>query len=180
MANDRYPDPHTDPAAAGIPEHADDDSDADPTPESSRQADGPAPSAQPLDREDPPVGLGQTPADERVGESLAERAWQEEPDTTADPEGEEPLDPVAEGAADPGLLSTTEAADTLPGTEEKVFESVGRLVQSDEGVPVDPDNAVLARDAGPSAGASSAEEAAMHTATEDVLDEGEHRPAGGG
>lgn len=68
------------PAEVGVPDYADDDSDAEAEREIGREADGPAPAAMPLDREDPTVGLETSAEDERRGDTIDDRIEQEEPD----------------------------------------------------------------------------------------------------
>lgn len=160
---DDYGEPVSDPAASGVPEHADPDSSADPDHDVSREADGPAPATMPLDRDDPTVGLDAATEDQRRTETVDERLEQEEPEPAegwGDPqEGEQaPLD-----AADPGL-------DSAVAPHDEPASRVSRLVAPDQGGPPADEPSVVAADVDESS-AASAEERAMHEANEPDLEE---------
>ena len=146
MSDSEYPTPVSDPESDGLPGVADDDSnaydDVDPAEQpgswgnsSGRQADGQSPAAFPGDEGNPRFGT--TAAEERQGESLAQRLAQEEPDISAD-------DPWSEPTG-----------------------RVGRLVAPDEGGFDDDEPDSVAYDAGSAGGGASAEELAMHEISED-------------
>jgi hypothetical protein len=85
MRRDDFPTPVSDPAAAGLPEYADDDSTADERVPSVREADGPDPAPLPPDREDGPLALdeyGTTAEEQRRGEPLEGRIAREEPEVS--------------------------------------------------------------------------------------------------
>src|SRR5215218_5780077 len=74
---------NSDPEQAGLPGHADDDSNAYDDVGSPRQADGPEPWPIPPDREDGPLALdehGVTAEEQREGDTLDARLAREEPD----------------------------------------------------------------------------------------------------
>ena len=91
----------------------------------------------PPERWSPAERFGNTLAEERQGETLDQRLFQEEPDLS----DEDP--PEYEG----GEVGTTRA---------------GRLVAPDEGAHTDTDAELLANDVGIDGAAASAEEAAVH------------------
>lgn len=189
--SDEYPHLLSDPEALGIPDVADDDSSARDEVETVREADGPAPAAIPLDRDDRPEGIdrfGNTAEEQREGESLddkltretadpAMRNVDERRDATPSPIEAEAFDPEpltedtdrvdAEtalddtGPVDPRTDSAVSLYDTGPGGRE-----VGRLVEPDEGVRADTEGTSIARDAGAAGGAPTAEEAAIHEVEE--------------
>jgi hypothetical protein len=170
---------------------ADDDSSARDEVETVREADGPAPAAIPLDRDDRPEGIdhfGNTPEEQREGESLDDKLTRETADPamrdvserrdvtpspieveTFDPDplteetdrvdDETPLDDT--GPVDPRADSPVSLYDTGGGEG-----SVGRLVAPDEGVRADTEKASIATDAGAAGGAPTAEEAAIHEVEE--------------
>jgi Family of unknown function (DUF5709) len=189
--SDEYPHPLSDPEALGIPAVADDDSTANDEVDTVREADGPAPAAIPLDRDDRPEGIdhfGNTAEEQREGESLDDKLTRERPDPALrDPGGRpdatpSPIeaeafdpDPLTEdtdrvdggtplddtGPVDPRTDSPVSLYDTGPGDG-----SVGRLVEPDEGVREDTEGSSIATDAGSAGGAPTAEEAAMHVVEE--------------
>jgi Family of unknown function (DUF5709) len=194
---DAYPRPVSDPEADGLPETADDDSNAFDETGSERTADGPDPYPLPGDREDSPAGMddyGTGGGDGLRGESIWRRLRREEPDFSADGV---PLDPDARLAeeADPDALGQVEddsmslvQDDAVPpelDSETSVFDRpvsgvpltgrVGRLVQPDEGAYGDEDGDEFATDAGIAGGGESAEEAAVHLIRPDNRD-GEEEP----
>jgi hypothetical protein len=102
----------------------------------------------------PPWGFDDYPteAEQRQGESLAERLAEEEPDP--DPYAEDDSDREDENALDEQL-----------GLDEADART-GRLVQPDSGSGQDYDSQELARDVGIDGAGASAEEAAMHITRE--------------
>lgn len=95
----------------------------------------------PPDRWSAGEGFGNTPAEERQGESLDQLLAEEEPDI--DPYAEEDL-----------------ADDAVPGDAQDARS--GRLVAEDEGAHRDTESDLVARDVGIDGGAAGAEEAAVH------------------
>src|SRR4051812_39551856 len=90
MRNDDYPSPVSDPEAEGLPGTADDDSTANDGVDSVRWADGPDPAVLPSDR---PLGVdhfGTTAEEQRAGESLDARLWQEQPDVQPETDLDDP------------------------------------------------------------------------------------------
>jgi hypothetical protein len=198
--DDAYPTPVSDPAADGLPETADDDSQAYDEVLSPRIADGPQPWPLPPDRDDGPLALNEfgTTADAGLrGESITRRLRREMPDFS--PDGIR-LDPDARLAeeADPDALQqvnddSMSLAQDAPvearlDSHVSVFDRVvtgvpllgrvGRLVQPDEGGVADAESDEVAYDAGASGGGASAEEAAMHLVRPDTGD-GEDEPDDG-
>ena len=102
---------------------------------------------------------GVTAEEQLEGESLEERLAQEEPDDT----GITPSD-----AAEDDDLDSEESDD--PTEAFAGDERSGRLVAPDEGSGLDEDQQQLASDVGVNGAGASAEEAAMHTWSEDQLD----------
>lgn len=93
--------------------------------------------------------FGTTVAEQRAGESLAQRLAEEEPD----------VDPYAEdGRGGDGRDDEDEL--TRRGYEQD--ERAGRLLAEDEGFGEDDEPDLVARDAGVDAGGAGAEEAAIH------------------
>ena len=160
--DNNYPESVSDPAASGIPEYADDDSTAYDDAPSSREADGPDPTAMPADRDEGPVAVedfGVTAEQQRSGESLAARLIREEPDI-------DPSDPPPEPSEGESLSPQTEPS----AYDQEAGDEVGRLVSPDQGSGVDREKDEIASDAGASGGGASAEELAMHEVPPD--DEG--------
>lgn len=107
--------------------------------------------------------FGNTPREEREGESLDQRLDEEEPDPAlAYPDDAE--DDVPLGARDD--LDLDETIDDQPpggGFDGEVGDRrAGRLVSPDEGAHSDREKDEVAEDVGISGGAASAEEAAVH------------------
>jgi Family of unknown function (DUF5709) len=98
--------------------------------------------------------FGTTGAEERQGETLEQRIAQEEPEEW---EREDRSDGLGDTDDTDGELID----DQVGGPR------TGRLVAPDEGVRVDTEKDVVARDVGIDAGAASAEEAAMHVVEDD-------------
>jgi hypothetical protein len=189
MRPDDYPHPVSDPAAAGLPEYADDDSAAD-SDVPLRDADGPDPAPLAPDREDGPLALdefGTTAEEQRRGEPLDRRLAREVPDVPLEDvpaparrpdsaaaaadvphEWTEP-DPdataVDDGAFAPEPDSPVSEYERM-GTDPAAAGTVGRLVQPDEGAHEDTDAEEFAVDAGVAGGGAGAEEAAMHEVTD--------------
>src|SRR3954469_11023536 len=103
MRDDDYPTEVSDPEASGLPETADDDSNAYDSVESTRWADGPDPAALAGVGPGGSNRFGDTAEEAREGESLDYRLSQEEPDV---------------GAADP-LAAPTEPYDETVGDSEQ-------------------------------------------------------------
>jgi hypothetical protein len=158
MRQDNYPHPVSDPEAEGLPDYADDDSNADERALSPRIADGPDPAPLPADRPLAVDRYGTTAQEQRVGESLDYKLAQEEPD-------------VSPGAAADDLENIP-PVQPYPDSPVSMYDipdgsrPVGRLVQPDEGVREDDEQDAVAYDAGAAGGGPTAEEAAMH----EVLD----------
>jgi hypothetical protein len=100
----------------------------------------------PPEKWSPGEGFGNTPAEEREGESLEQRIAQEEPEP----------DPYAAAAAE------DEHVGGEVGTER-----AGRLVAEDEGLGPDEEKDLVAEDIGIDGAGASAEEAAVHVVDED-------------
>jgi hypothetical protein len=167
--DDQYPKPVSDPASDGLPEYADDDSQAWDEVDSPRIADGRDPAPLPPDREDGPVAMdeyGTTPEEQRRGEPMDLRLSREEPEVTADP--------AAEPAPEPDDLPPLDEPPVEPRTDSQVSMydrpddyRVGRLVAPDEGAHGDEESDEIAYDAGAAGGGASAEELAMHPVPEE-------------
>ncbi len=146
----------------------------------------------PNDRPDKRTDFGTTLTEMREGESLDQRLAEDEPDvleqelgdpvdqilgqrkdTEDDPNVEEDPDArlATEADDDPEIarLLAEEGGDTdVPAASFAEEDArAGRLVEPDEGLESDTEKDMIARDAGISGGAASAEEAAMHV-VEDV------------
>lgn len=102
---------------------------------------------------------GVTAEEQMAGESLEERLAQEVPDDT----GITPSDAVGDDADDDRELD--DPSEAYAGDERS-----GRLVAPDEGSGLDEDQQQLASDVGIDGAGASAEEAAVHTWSEDQLD----------
>lgn len=153
------------------------DTDADhlvESPDSLRDDD---PEAPPMDRgseaADRPLGsekFGTTHEEADQGESLDQRLSEERPDDEHDPVDDVVADqPGAFGEVaeetDEDVLEDAYSDQAGPeGTETP--ESVGRLVEPDEGAHTDTEKDVVARDVGRDGGGESAEEAALHAEDE--------------
>jgi hypothetical protein len=161
MTEDYFPDLVSDPEAKGLPGVADDDSTAADEVDSPRQADGPEPFPLPLDRDDKPLGLDEfDPAREGGREPLDAKLARETPEPPVD----EP-DPMGDDASlDPAAAEQPNADSPVSMYDEGVGGrgTVGRLVEPDEGGPVDAEPDAVAYDAGAAGGGPSAEEAAIH------------------
>lgn len=141
----------------------------------------------PNDRPDKRTDFGTTLTEMREGETLDQRLAEDEPDlleqelgdpvdqilgrrkdTEDDPNVEEDPDArlATEADDDPDIarIVAEEGGDTdLPAASFAEEDArAGRLVEPDEGLESDTEKDMIARDAGISGGAASAEEAAMH------------------
>jgi len=114
----------------------------------------------PPDRWSPAEKYGNTPEEERRGESLDQLLAEEEPDVDAD------LDP--EDVEDDGDPDEETIPDEWPEGGEPEPRA-GRLVAEDEGVHEDVEQEAIARDVGIDGGAAGAEEAAVHVIPEDEV-----------
>src|SRR5215211_2903482 len=93
MPTENFPDPVSDPEAAGLPGTADDDSTAWDDVDTGRAADGPDPNQLPLDRDARPLAVdqfGTTPEEAREGESLDMKLDRELPDPALQEVSERP------------------------------------------------------------------------------------------
>src|SRR4051812_33530910 len=84
MRQDNYPHPVSDPEAEGLPDYADDDSDAYERAESTRISDGPDPAPLPADRPQGVDRFGTTAEEQRIGEPREYKPAQEEPERGPD------------------------------------------------------------------------------------------------
>jgi hypothetical protein len=174
-----YPKPVSDPAAEGLPEYADDDSNAWDDLNRPREADGPAPAPLPHDRDTGPMAMqefGTTAEEQRVGSSLDVRLSREEPDLTPDSVpvdtdsrmADDATSQVAAGQLpDDNAALADEPVDPHLGSVVSMYDrdntrSVGRLVTPDEGSHGDIEPDEIAYDAGESGGGPSAEELAIN------------------
>lgn len=98
---------------------------------------------------------GTTVAEQREGETIDERRWQEEADVDLEPTGPAVGVPPSSRSELGGEFN--DPADRFAGDERS-----GRLVAPDEGVHEDVDPEATAHDVGIDGGAASAEEAAVH------------------
>jgi len=107
--------------------------------------------------------FGTTAGEQQGGESLDALLAEEEPDTPADLDNEDPED----FAGDPDA-----ADEDLDGLllDDGPDPRAGRLVADDEGAHPDTEADLVAHDAGIDGGAATAEEAAVHVVDEDDYD----------
>jgi hypothetical protein len=107
--------------------------------------------------------FGTTAGEQQGGESLDAQLAEEEPDTPADLDDEDPED----FAGDPDV-----ADEDLDGLllDDGPDPRAGRLVADDEGAHPDTEADLVAHDTGIDGGAASAEEAAVHVVDEDDHD----------
>jgi hypothetical protein len=167
---------NSDPEYAGIPGHADDDSNAYDEVDSVREADGPSPWPLPPDREDGPLALdeyGLTAREQRSGQTIDDRLAREEPDTAMAPQPQDltPADTelLDQAPVDPHLDSPVSMYER---DGSSTAAAVGRLVEPDEGGAEDTEPEAFGYDAGVAGGGASAEEEAVH----EVVDEQELSP----
>ncbi|OJF10803.1 DUF5709 domain-containing protein [Couchioplanes caeruleus] len=175
MRDDDFPTAVSDPEASGLPETADDDSNAYDAVDSPRWADGPDPAALAGVGPGGSNHFGETAQEQREGESLDRRLRQEEPDFGA----QDPPQPesYAETVDDPeqrrlaadvwGESPTSDPHSAISlyddgQLDDDVPRPVGRLVEPDAGSGFDDEPDSIAQDAGMAGGGPTAEEAAMH------------------
>ena len=178
MRDDDYPTEVSDPEASGLPETADDDSNAYDSVQSSRWADGPDPAALAGTGPGGATRFGNTAEEAREGESLDRRLRQEEPDVGAEdpvPPRRDPFDETVDSSEqrdfDADVWGPSPTSD--PKSQVSLYDDgqldyddpqpVGRLVAPDEGSGYDDEADSVAYDAGAAGGGASAEEQAMHT-----------------
>jgi hypothetical protein len=177
MRDNDYPTEVSDPEASGLPETADDDSTAYDSVESGRWADGPDPAALAGVGPGGSNRFGDTAEEQREGESLDYRLQQEEPDFGAEdpiPSRRDPVDETVDSSEqrqfDADVWGPSPTSD--PNSQVSLYddgqlddavpETVGRLVEPDEGYGTDDEPDSVAYDAGAAGGGASAEELAMH------------------
>jgi hypothetical protein len=177
MRDNDYPTEVSDPEASGLPETADDDSNAYDSVESPRWADGADPAALPGVGPGGSNRFGDTAEEAREGESLDYRLSQEEPDVGAEdplPPARDPIDETVDSSdqrqLDADVWGQSPTSD--PDSQISLYDdgqldsdepnTVGRLVAPDEGYGFDNEADSVAYDAGASGGGASAEEQAMH------------------
>jgi hypothetical protein len=183
MRDNDYPTEVTDPEAAGLPDTADDDSNAYDSVESGRWADGADPAALAGTGPGGSNRFGDTAEEAREGESLDYRLRQEEPDFGAadldDPAAprRDPVDETVDSSEqrdfDADVWGASPTSD--PKSQISLYddgqldadspERIGRLVAPDEGGGFDDEADSVAYDAGAAGGGASAEELAMHETT---------------
>jgi len=177
MRDNDYPTEVSDPEASGLPETADDDSNAYDSVDGNREADGPDPAALPGTGPGGADRFGNTAEEQREGDSLDYRLSQEEPDVGAEdpiPVRRDPLDETVDSSAQRDLDADVWGASPTSDPKSQVSlyddgqldsevpQPVGRLVAPDEGYGFDDETDSVASDAGASGGGASAEELAMH------------------
>jgi hypothetical protein len=138
----------------------------------------------PPDRQPHNTRYGTTLAEERAGESLADKLAEEEPDVyaTLEETGGSPADSRAETNGDVQAALEVDAEDPAIRAElaanggdcdfpaagyAEQDSRAGRLVQLDEGAHPDKESEMVAYDAGIAGAGASAEEAAIHVVEED-------------
>jgi hypothetical protein len=176
MRDNDYPAEVSDPEASGLPETADDDSNAYDSVESTRWADGPDPAALAGTGPGGSNRYGDTAEEAREGESLDYHLRQEEPDVGAEdpiPQDRDPIDETVDSSEqrnfDADVWGQSPTSD--PQSQISLYddgqldyddpEPVGRLVAPDEGYGFDDETDSVAYDAGAAGGGASAEELAM-------------------
>jgi Family of unknown function (DUF5709) len=177
MRDNDYPTEVSDPEASGLPETADDDSNAYDSVESTRWADGADPAALPGVGPGGSNRYGDTAEEARQGEPLDYRLRQEEPDVGAEdplPADRDPIDETVDSSEqrqfDADVWGESPTSD--PNSAVSLYDDgqldadspqpVGRLVETDEGYGTDDEPDSIAYDAGAAGGGASAEELAMH------------------
>jgi hypothetical protein len=185
MRDNDYPTEVSDPEASGLPETADDDSNAYDSVETGRWADGADPAALPGTGPGGSNRFGETAEEAREGEGLDRRLSQEEPDfgaEDADPPRRDPNDETVDSSEqrdfDADVWGASPTSD--PNSQVSLYDDgqldydaprpVGRLVEPDEGYGVDDEPDSVAYDAGAAGGGASAEELAMHETTPPKFD----------
>ena len=180
MRDNDYPTEVSDPEASGVPETADDDSNAYDEVATGRWADGPDPAALPGVGPGGSNRFGDTAEEARAGESLDYRLSQEEPDVGVvdplpprrDPD-DETVGNSEQQQFDADVWGESPTSD--PNSAISLYDdgqldadnpdAVGRLVAPDEGSGLDYETDSVAYDAGAAGGGVSAEEAAIHRTT---------------
>ncbi|MCU7724467.1 DUF5709 domain-containing protein [Actinoplanes sp. KI2] len=177
MRDNDYPTEVSDPEASGLPETADDDSNAYDSVASSRWADGADPAALPGVGPGGSNRFGDTAAEAREGESLDYRLRQEQPDFGAEdpiPQRRDPYDETVDSSEQRNFDADVwgESPTSDPKSPISLYddgqldyddpEPVGRLVAPDEGYGFDDEADSVAYDAGAAGGGASAEELAIH------------------
>ena len=161
---DSYPRRVSDPSSDGIPEYADDDSNAYDDVDSFRLADGYDPSGLPGDREDGETAtdeFGTTAEEQLRGEDLDGRLVREEPEVAEAQLPGTRFNDGQDGPVDPHLGSQVSMYDR-PGLSPVSETKVGRLVETDAGAQVDDEADNIAFDLGAAGGGANVEETAMH------------------
>ncbi|HET9518197.1 MAG TPA: DUF5709 domain-containing protein [Actinoplanes sp.] len=181
MRDDDYPAQAADPELSGLPDTADDDSNAYDEVATGRWADGADPAALPGVGPGGMTRFGTTAAQARAGEGLDRRLRQEEPDTRPDDPsaypgelGDEAIDEQASARLDADVFGESPVSD--PESAISMYDDgqladvagrpVGRLVDLDDGAAVDTEAESVAYDAGAAGGGPTAEELAMHETRE--------------
>ena len=177
MRDNDYPAEVSDPEASGLPDTADDDSNAYDDVDSVRQSDGPDPAALAGVGPGGASRFGNTAEEQREGESLDYRLSQEEPDFGAEdplPAAGDPIDETVDSSAQRNLDADVwgESPTSDPNSQISLYDDgqlddddpqpVGRLVEPDEGYGFDNEADSVAYDAGAAGGGASAEELAIH------------------
>jgi Family of unknown function (DUF5709) len=177
MRDNDYPAEVTDPEASGLPDTADDDSNAYDEVESPRWADGADPAALPGTGPGGSNRFGDTAEEARQGESLDYRLRQEEPDVGQEdpiPPRRDPIDETVDSDEQRQLDADVWGASPTSDPDSKISlyddgqldadspGTVGRLVAPDEGSGLDDETDSVAYDAGAAGGGASAEELAIH------------------
>ncbi|GGL01663.1 DUF5709 domain-containing protein [Mangrovihabitans endophyticus] len=177
MRDNDYPTEVSDPEASGLPETADDDSNAYDSVRSSRWADGADPAALAGTGPGGSNRFGDTAEEAREGESLDYRLRQEEPDVGARdpiPPRRDPYDETVDSSEQRALDADVWGAGPTsdPNSPVSLYddgqlddddpEQVGRLVAPDEGSGTDDEADSVAYDAGAAGGGASPEERAIH------------------
>ncbi|HEX6967334.1 MAG TPA: DUF5709 domain-containing protein [Micromonosporaceae bacterium] len=182
MRDEDFPNPWSDTEAEGLPDVADDDSVADDSVQTGRQADGPEPAQIPGDRE--PVAVdrfGTTAEEQRQGESLDYKIAQQVPDVGPDDRLGAMAEPgmFAEADSEEAAAEVQLASDVLgeqptsdPRSAVSIYDqgepdgttgtTIGRLLEPDAGAHTDEETDSIAVDAGAAGGGASAEEMAIH------------------
>lgn len=177
MRDNDYPAEVSDPEASGLPETADDDSNAYDSVDSPRWADGPDPAAFAGVGPGGSNRFGDTAEEQRQGESLDRRLRQEEPDVGAEdplPPARDPIDETVDSSEQRSLDADVwgQSPTSDPKSQVSLYDDgqldadsprpVGRLVETDEGYGYDDEPDSVAYDAGAAGGGASAEELAIH------------------
>ena len=172
MRDNDYPAEVSDPEASGLPDTADDDSNAYDSVDSPRWADGPDPAALARRRARAGRTASATPPRRRAqGESLDYRLRQEEPDVGAEdpiPPRRDPIDETVDDSEQQQLDADVWGASPTsdPNSQISLYDDgqlddddpqpVGRLVAPDEGYGFDNEPDSVAYDAGAAGGGADA------------------------